>query len=91
MQTTSSAIPVIRDTQRTSAEFVKVLYLCILFFIASVTYLFNSLINFHITRLGPIRAFDIHEICIFGDLLLFKKILNAILLLLIIEAVVVFV
>ena len=32
MLTTSSAIPVIRVTQRTSAEFVKVLYLYILFF-----------------------------------------------------------
>ena len=68
--TTSSAIPVIGDTQRTSAEFVEVLYLCILFSIASVTYLYNSLVHFPITSLDPIRAFDIHEICIFGDLLL---------------------
>ena len=71
MLTTSSAIPVIRDTQRTSAEFVKVLYLCILFFfIASVTNLYNSIVHFPMTRLDPIRAFDVHEICIFGDWLL---------------------
>ena len=70
MLTTSSAIPVLRDTQRTSAEFVKVLYLCILFVIASVTYLYNNLVNFPMNRLGPIRAFDVHEICIFGDRLL---------------------
>ena len=67
---TSSATPVMRDTLRTSTEFVDVLYMCILFVIHPVVTYIIVLVHFPVTSLCPFRAFDVHEIYIFGDLLL---------------------
>ena len=63
MGTTSSVIPVKRDTQLTATEFVKVLYLCIQFPLphSLVTYK-TVIVNFPIMSLGLFTAFDVHEI-----------------------------
>ena len=70
MLTTTRAIPVKRDILRMTTEFAKVLYLCMQFFLSHPLLAYTTIhLHFPITSLGPIRAFDVHEICIFGDLL----------------------